>query len=384
MKNITNTTSREIKKLTPDEGAAIVDLVLEEYGDAVEGTQFKGKKFDDLNELYNRAATIGEMNAKTLFKPFIGNLLEKVLMSTLKELPQLNYMNFIDLFRGRDINKGASIEFLAQQIGGYIMYERNAFIPQQAQYKNVISQVVSLTSTNFKQVKIPLTINVNEIQYYFVSKEKITEFLNTQREALMKTHTVLIFNEVMKTITGHTYAKTVTGTATNMFDSIIEVTNIVSEMTQLSGDFNMTNQTPTTNNLVTSSKLEDLVWIWSLANENSATMGIKSQLFNRDLWSDPITEKMIKVALKNRYDLSATDPSAVPTKNATDWVNNNTIYVINKDAISLNYQLVDVVTSQYYAENMLLQININCWFLVSTINFGQGIKYTNPNLSVQP
>lgn len=384
MKKIHNTSTKELKKLTPEDVANVANIVLEEYSTTEKGKPFKGKSYEDLSEMFKSENSVSPHNAKALFTPFIGVLLEKVLMSTLEELPDLEYMNFVDMFRGEDITEGSAIEHQAQQIGGYIPYDRTAYIPPSANYKNVLSQNISLSSNNFKQIKIPLTINMNELQYYMLSKPKLSQFINQQREALSKTHTLIMFNALMTQITTQTYAKTIQGTATNMFDAVIEVTSAISEMGQISKDFNVVNQADPANNLLTNSSYDELIWIWSLANENKATMGIKSQLYNRDLWGDPITAKMNMVALKSRYDVNGTDPSKSPAKNSTDWVNDSTIYVLNKNAFKINYQLDNVVTSQYYSENMLLQVNINCWFLVSTVNFGQALKYTNANLSTLP
>lgn len=179
------------------------------------------------------------------------------------------------------------------------------------------------------------------------------------------------------------------GTATNMFDACVEVCTHVRKLTKLGNKYQLIpeNTTNKAKNLVRAANTKDLVWIWSIANDELATRGIKSQLYHYKLW-DPINS----INESNVYtpgtkitqpDITTNKANNFPEDTGTPWIDDNTIIILENNAVEFNL-VWEKSETQYYTNNMTLQLTYHIAGMVNDVKTMRGFIYKNTNLNKLP
>lgn len=407
------------KRITSKEAVRIIDDVL---ATSPEGETFKGavpQGQEGSAETYELPRSVKEAQAKEIelrnagnsraagqfSQGFLGTIAQKLIYQTILQSPYSEDLGFIERFKGENIDYGMAKEYVATQMSGSRDLDQNAFIPPHLTKVTAITQVNNFltpqgqlnTASNAFMKQFCMSIQSYATKEYFLSDVKLQQFIQNVKDSLVNGAKLFLYNSVMTMLmSGVTTASTtangtnltlINGTATNMFDACIEVCTHIKKMTKLGNNYQLIKSTTPSENLVRGSSVNDLTWIWSIDNDEKATRGIKTQLYHYKLW-DPVNS----IDERNVYcpgnkitlpDLTNNPANNYPTDTGTAWIDNNTIIILENKAIE--YNLVwEKFETQYYTNNMTLQITYNIAGMINFIKTMRGFVYKNNNLSTLP
>lgn len=336
---------------------------------------------------------------------FLGTIAQKLIYQTILTGSMGDDLSFIEKFRGENIDYGVGKEWVATQMSGYQEFDMEAFVPSATTKATAITQVANFlnqqgqlnTSSNAFMKQFCITITNYNTKEYFLSDVKLQQFIQTIRDAAVNGAKLYLYNLVMTMIAnGITNAKTtpngtdlklINGTATNMFDACIEVCNHIRRMVKLGNKYQLIGSTNASENFVRASSFDNLTWIWSIDNDEKANRGIKSQLYHYRLWdpTNSISESNVytpgtKITLP---DLTTNKANNYPTDTGQMWIDNNTVVVLENGAIEYNI-VWEKAETQYYTNNMALQITYNLAGMINFVKTMRGFVYKNNNLSTEP
>lgn len=298
------------------------------------------------------------------------------------------YLDFAELFNDGYISEGNSKSYVFNMITGHSTYDKTKFIPEAATEQSVKQHIISMfkssSSTgqvlaeNAYQYKKPLTIlTPNWVQYFI--KNSLNQFLTDLRLSLRKEFKIFKFHKVAKFLTGLTNIKTIEGTAKNMFDCFSEeIIPEIQKMDFYSSDYNRDQ----TFKGIESAGSENVYLVAHSNIISKLRTGIKSQLYNAKLLDiGGLLDSNRVISLGNQFDIQ--DENTPISVTGTPYVDENTIWVFNKNLIKFLYQ-INTNATQSFAENLATQLVLHIWFTMDTLPWGQVFKYTNQNLKVLP
>lgn len=337
---------------------------------------------------------------------FLGTIAQKLIYQTILTAPYSDDLNFIERFRGENIDFGTAKEIVATQMSGYQELDQEQFVPTATTKATVISQVNSFlqqngqlntTGANAFMKQFCMSIQSYATKEFMLSDVKLQQFIQNLRDSVINGAKLYLYNQIMSVIKdGITNAATtpngskwtlINGTATNMFDACIEVCTHIKKLTKLGNEYQLIKSTQASENHVRASDYRDLTWIWSIDNDEKASRGIKSQLYHYKLWdpTNSINENNVYTPYKEITlpDLTASKANNFPTMTNNLWIDNSTVVVLENKAIEFNL-VWEKSETQYYTNNMTLQITYNIAGMINAIKVMRGFVYKNPNLSTLP
>lgn len=407
------------KRLSTKDAVNIVDDVLKT---SPEGETFKGAVGqNEIGDTFELPKSVREAQAKEkelrdsgntraagqFSQGFLGTIAQKLIYQTILTAPYSDDLNFIERFRGENIDFGTAKEYVSTQMSGYEEFDPDQFIPSKPTKATAITQVNSFlnntgqlnTNANAFMKKFTMTITNYSTKEYMLSDVKLQQFVQNLRDSMVNGAKLFLYNQIMGLIkTGIANAATVAdgtkwtkieGTADNMFDACIEVCTHIKKLTKLGNEYQLIKSANPneSENLVRACDYRDLTWIWSIDNDEKASRGIKSQLYHYKLWdpANSINENNVYTPYKkiNLKDLTTDKTNNYPTQTNEKWIDDNTIVILENKAIE--YNLVwEKSETQYYTNNMSLQLTYHIAGMVNPIKVMRGFVYTNPNLNKLP
>lgn len=336
---------------------------------------------------------------------FLGVIAQKLIYHTILTAPNASEFDFLERFRGENLDFGTSKEFTATQMSGYQLLNQEEFVPKGTTKSTVIGQINSFLTpqgalnpeSKAFMVQFCTSIQSYATKEYMLSDVKLQQFISTIRDSVVNGAKLYLYNLVMNQIKdGITNASTtpdgtkwtlINGTATNMFDACIEICSHIKKLTKLGNEYQLVKHKHASQNWVRAASHNDLTWIWSIENDEKASRGIKSQLYHYKLW-DPknsINEANVYTPYKKITlpDLTTSKANNYPTLTNELWIDNNTVVILENGAIEFNL-VWEKNETQYYTNNMTLQITYNLAGMINPINVKRGFVYKNSNLSVDP
>ena len=336
---------------------------------------------------------------------FLGTIAQKLIYQTILTAPYSEDLNFIERFRGENIDYGMAKEYVATQMSGYQELNQEQFVPTASTKATVINQVNNFldntgslnTASNAFMKQFCMSIQTYATKEYFLSDVKLQQFIQNLRDSVISGAKLYLYNLIMNVIkNGVTNASAtadgtkwtlIQGSATNMFDACIEICTHIKKLTKLGNEYQLIKSTNASENHVRASDYRDLTWIWSIDNDERASRGIKSQLYHYKLWdpTNSINENNVYTPYKEITlpDLTTTKTNNFPTMTNNLWIDNNTVVVLENKAIEFNL-VWEKSETQYYTNNMTLQITYNIAGMINPIKVMRGFVYKNTNLSVLP
>lgn len=336
---------------------------------------------------------------------FLGTIAQKLIYQTILTAPYSEDLNFIERFRGENIDYGMAKEYVATQMSGYQELNQEQFVPTATTKATVINQVNNFldntgslnTASNAFMKQFCMSIQTYATKEYFLSDVKLQQFIQNLRDSVISGAKLYLYNLIMNVIkNGVTNASAtadgtkwtlINGTATNMFDACIEICTHIKKLTKLGNEYQLIKSTNASENHVRASDYRDLTWIWSIDNDERASRGIKSQLYHYKLWdpTNSINENNVYTPYKEITlpDLSTTKTNNFPTMTNNLWIDNNTVVVLENKAIEFNL-VWEKSETQYYTNNMTLQITYNIAGMINPIKVMRGFVYKNTNLNRLP
>lgn len=406
-------------KITKKEAKAIINDVL---ATAPEGTEFKGavpqgqeasaetftlpRTVEDAQRTEINLRNGGDTRAAGQFaQGFLGTIAQKLIYQTILTAPYSDDFAFIERFRGENIDFGSAKEYVSMQMSGPNDFDPEAFLPVRTTKPTAISQVNSFlnsrgelnTDANAFMKQFKISIQQYATKEFMLSDVKLQQFVENMRDAVINGAKLFLFNKIMFMIKdGITNASTtpngvkwtlIEGQATNMFDAMVEICTHVKKLTKLGNNYQLVKSTNASENLIRASSYNNLTWIWSIDNDEKASRGVKSQLYHYKLWDKDnfIDERNVYTPYKriSLPDLTSTSANNYPTQTNEDWIDNNTVVILENNAIEFNL-VWEKTETQYYTNNMTLQLTYNIAGMVNPVKVMRGFVYKNPNLSIIP
>lgn len=369
--------------------------------ESIEAAQAKEKEFRDGGNT---------REAGQFAQGFLGTIAQKLIYQTISGATIDNEdMSFIDRFRGEIIEYGVGKEYNFVHMSGSEEENFDQFVPTAPTKETVINQVntflkpdnsLNKDGANAFMRKFTLSITTFSTKEYMLSDVKLQQFIQKLRDGLVNGAKQYVYNLIFDKLITASKAASVTpdgqkllkieGTKTNMFDACIEVCQHIRKLCKTGSRYQLIQTNgDSPENYVRSANLSDLVWIWSINNDELADRGIKSQLYQAKLW-DPNSQKGISDSNVytpgtkiNLPDLTTSKANNYPKDSKEEWIDDNTIIVLENGALEYNV-VWDKTESQYYTNNMTLQITYHLAGMVNFIKTMRGFVYTNANLNRLP
>lgn len=364
----------------------------------------KGMGYDNAKDLMER--TINDIKSPNKVKQTQGRAVaaeftkQLALLILYQEIdspsiPSAKY-NWAKKFNDEMIAEGNSKEFVLEIPTGNDTYNADQFVPTKATAPIIETKIISMYKEDAQgnrsladgayQYLKPLTINESQWYPYFI-KGKLGEFIAKIRKMMRKSYDLFVIAEMEKKIKNMTFGKTITGNGHNntnantnqdMFACLSnEVIPAIEKMQYLNTEYNLS----TTSKNIGAAEPSDILVFMNNNVISKLRSGVMSRLFNAHLISlNEIIPKENWIGTAGSVTVGDSD-TAITIGN--DWIDNNTIYVLTKDAIRHCLQ-VDRVESQAWAQNMTLQIVLHIWGTVDYLPWEKGFKYTSDKLSVLP
>lgn len=301
-------------------------------------------------------------------------------------IPSSKY-NWAKAFNDEMISEGNSKEFILNLSTGNDTYNADNFIPNKATPPQIESKIISMyiekadgtreLAPNAYQYLKPLTINESQWYPYFI-KGKLGEFISKISSLMRKSYDLFIISKMENFIKNLNFAKTVQATGTDMYSCLSnDVIPAIEKMTYLNTEFNLTAASKN----ISASEPSDILVFTNNNIKSKLRTGIKTRLFNASLLDlDNVIPKENWIGTAGSVVVGNSD---TPISIGNDWIDNNTLYVISKDAIKHCLQ-VDRTESQAWAQNMTIQIVLHIWGTIDSLPWEKGFKYVSNNLSVLP
>lgn len=350
-----------------------------------------GKNFSNIDELSNTARDLmngdasDRLTGMRLARGVVQDLLQLCLYQEIEGNRLPGYMEFANRFDDGFIAEGNAKEYIFSNDLGMDTWKPEQFIPEKATKTNVDSYVIqmydsskTLNTKQAYQFMKAKTITESAWLPYFKSG-KLANYIAILRDEVRRVYSYYKFDKIATKITSSTPAKTIKGTATNMFDCFVkEILPTIREMTTLNSKFNYT----ATNKNLQFANPKDLYLIANGDVIQQLQSGIKTQLFNAQLLDyGNVLNEMNIINLGNKITVGNGDtPISVSD---TPYVDKNTIWIVHKDAIKHVLQ-IERSESQSFAMNMAIQLVLHVWGACDILPWGMIVKYTNNNLTTMP
>lgn len=313
-------------------------------------------------------------------------------------IPSKNYA-WTKKFNDEMISQGNSKEFVMNIATGNDTYNAEQFIPNKATAPLIETKVISMyiekadgtreLAPNAYQYLKPLTINESQWYPYFIAG-KLGEFVSKISSLMRQSYDLFVLNKMENFIKNMTFSKTITGDGNGLTGNQLagknadmfaclsnEVIPAIEKMTYLNTEFNLSNQSKNISGVNSS----DILVFMNNNIKSKLRSGVMSRLFNAHLISlDEVIPKENWIGTAGSVVVGNSD-TAISIGN--DWIDNNTIYVISKDAIRHCLQ-VDRTESQAWAQNMTIQIVLHIWGTIDSLPWEKGFKYVSDKLGILP
>lgn len=344
-------------------------------------------KFQNAKELADKGDYLSYKKGVGIAQESIKDLAKLILYQEIVEGRLSQVFDIVDRTKDGFIKNGNAKEYIAKLTTGTSTYLPEKFIPD-AQTKKYVEKYFlqvyddkdTLNPKAYQFMK-EMTLNQREWLPYFLSGT-LSEFMNYLREELYKCYKVYMFQKFCTLITTLEPVNAeckMTGTATNMFDALVkDVIPVFEKMTQYNSQY-MQGESKQ----VLSSKASDILIIMSTKNASQLKNGILTQLFNANmLGPDGKSLKRENLCVLGNI-ITIGDSNSIITDTKTEWVDDNTIYLVDISYIKSVMQIEDTEV-QHFARNMTTYLVNHIWGVMDILPWCKFFKYTNPNLSTLP
>lgn len=191
------------KRITVEEAKARINDVIQL---SPEGEKFRGAvPMGQVGEEYDLPRTVEEAQLKEIqmrnagdvraagqfAQGFLGTIAQKLIYQTVITGNLGNELNFIERFRGENIENGVAKEYVYTQMSGYEDFDPEEFIPKSTTKPTVITQVNSFLNEQGQlnpaskafMKKFTMSIQQYATKEFFLSDVKLQQFVQTMRDS---------------------------------------------------------------------------------------------------------------------------------------------------------------------------------------------------------
>ena len=323
---------------------------------------------------------------KAIAQQTVQDLLLLCLRQEIMDNPLPDYMNLTERVFDGWMTEGNQKEYVADIDTGVSSYSNTPFVPSaqtiqkleqwtlQIYTKNGSNQVQ--LSPQAYQFKKEQTLPVNEWLPYF-KKNALNEYITKKQQSLNRAYKIFIYNKLCELIVAEN-GKVINGTATNLYDALLELAPEIDGMLMYNHEYNKEQQSK----LAYTSKASDILIFTSKKVRSAIMNGVKAQVFNANFIGTSertYTYDNVK-CLGNKV---TQQDQATINEVGTEWLDDNTIIVVDISRIKHIIQ-IDENATQGFAANLTEYLAKHVWGVIDIMPWCKKIVYTNSNLRMIP
>ena len=324
---------------------------------------------------------------KAIAQQTVQDLLLLCLRQEIMDNPLPDYMNLTERVFDGWMTEGNQKEYVADIDTGVSSYSNTPFVPSAQTIQKLEQWTLQIYTKNGSsqptlspqayQFKKEQTLPVNEWLPYF-KKNALNEYITKKQQSFNRAYKIFIYNNSCTIITDKTKGKVINGTATNLYDALLELAPEIDGMLFYNYKYNADQTTK----LPYAANSKDILIFTSRKVRSAIMNGIKSQSFNAQfVGTSERTYTYDNVKCLGDKVVQG-DQNTVNTV-TDEWLDDNTIIVIDISRIRHIIQ-VDENATQGFAANLTEYLSKHVWGVIDILPWCKKIVYTNTNLRSIP
>ena len=359
--------------------------VAQKYAES-KGKKSIGEITSRANELMESDNAIDRALGRAIAQETVQDLLLLCLRQEIMDNPLPDYMNLTERVFDGWMTEGNQKEYVADLDTGTSSYSNEPFVPEHQTMQKLEKWTLQIYTKQGSQVQLSpqayqfkkeQTLPVNEWLPYF-KKNALNEYITKKQQSLNRAYKIFIYNKLCTLITKQTDGKVITGTATNLYDALLELAPEIDGMLFYNYKYNADQSTK----LPYAANSKDILIFTSRKVRSAIMNGIKSQSFNaqfvgtseRTYTYENVKCLGDKVVQGNQNTVNTVDG---------EWLNDNTIIVIDISRIKHIVQ-IDENATQGFAANLTEYLSKHVWGVIDILPWCKKIVYKNTNLRSIP
>lgn len=323
---------------------------------------------------------------KAIAQQTVQDLLLLCLRQEIMDNPLPDYMNLTERVFDGWMTEGNQKEYVADIDTGVSTYSNTPFVPSAQTMQKLEQWTLQIYTKNGSnqptlspqayQFKKEQTLPVNEWLPYF-KKNALNEYITKKQQSLNRAYKIFIYNKLCELIVAEN-GKVINGTATNLYDALLELAPEIDGMLFYNYKYNKEQQSK----LAYSANSKDILIFTSRKVRSAIINGIKAQSFNAQFvgTSDrTYTYENVK-CLGDK--VTQTNQETINTV-GDEWINDNTIIVVDISRIKHIIQ-IDENATQGFAANLTEYLAKHVWGVIDIMPWCKKIVYKNTNLRMIP
>ena len=359
--------------------------VAQKYAES-KGKKSIGEITSRANELMESDNAIDRALGRAIAQETVQDLLLLCLRQEIMDNPLPDYMNLTERVFDGWMTEGNQKEYVADIDTGVSSYSNTPFVPSQQTMQKLEQWTLQIytketngqvrLSPQAYQFKKEQTLPINEWLPYF-KKNALNEYITKKQQSLNRAYKIFIYNKLCELIVAEN-GKVITGTATNLYDALMELAPEIDGMLFYNYKYNKEQQSK----LAYAANSKDILIFTSRKVRSAIMNGIKAQSFNAQLVGTSertYTYENVK-CLGDR--VTQTDQSTINEVGA-EWIDDNTIIVVDISRIKHIIQ-IDENATQGFAANLTEYLAKHVWGVIDIMPWCKKIVYKNSNLRMVP
>ena len=323
---------------------------------------------------------------KAIAQQTVQDLLLLCLRQEIMDNPLPDYMNLTERVFDGWMTEGNQKEYVADLDTGTSTYSNTPFVPSQQTMQKLEKWTLQIytkqgasvqLSPQAYQFKKEQTLPVNEWLPYF-KKNALNEYITKKQQSLNRAYKIFIYNKLCTLITKQTDGKVITGTATNLYDALLELAPEIDGMLFYNYKYNADQSTK----LPYAANSKDILIFTSRKVRSAIMNGIKSQSFNAQFVGTSERTYTYENVKCLGDKVVQGDQNTVNTVDG-EWLDDNTIIVIDISRIKHIVQ-IDENATQGFAANLTEYLSKHVWGVIDILPWCKKIVYKNTNLRSVP
>ena len=359
--------------------------VAQKYAES-KGKKSIGEITSRANELMESDNAIDRALGRAIAQETVQDLLLLCLRQEIMDNPLPDYMNLTERVFDGWMTEGNQKEYVADLDTGTSTYSNEPFVPEHQTMQKLEKwtlQIYTKQGSNVQlspqayQFKKEQTLPVNEWLPYF-KKNALNEYITKKQQSLNRAYKIFIYNKLCGIITDKTKGKVINGTATNLYDALLELAPEIDGMLMYNYEYNNEQQSK----VPYTAQSKDILIFTSKKVRSAIINGVKAQVFNANFIGTSertYTYDNVK-CLGNRVNQQ---DQATINEVGTEWLDDNTIIVVDISRIKHIIQ-IDENATQGFAANLTEYLAKHVWGVIDIMPWCKKIVYKNNNLRMVP
>ena len=360
--------------------------VAQKYAES-KGKKSIGEITSRANELMESDNAIDRALGRAIAQQTVQDLLLLCLRQEIMDNPLPDYMNLTERVFDGWMTEGNQKEYVADIDTGVSSYSNTPFVPSAQTMQKLEQWTLQIytksgnsqptLSPQAYQFKKEQTLPVNEWLPYF-KKNALNEYITKKQQSLNRAYKIFIYNKLCSIITDKTKGKVITGTATNLYDALLELAPEIDGMLMYNYEYNNEQQSK----VPYTAQSKDILIFTSKKVRSAIINGVKAQVFNANFIGTSertYTYDNVK-CLGNKV---TQQDQATINEVGTEWLDDNTIIVVDISRIKHIIQ-IDENATQGFAANLTEYLAKHVWGVIDIMPWCKKIVYKNNNLRMIP